>query len=487
MADDSNKTMKHDDGSGDPVQRFFKLERDERRRAFSAMSKDEKTRTGLKMFNSVLKNMSSRYPTEYIVYAFFQDALTPFIENELSKPEYSGLTIEDLFREMEELPPDQRSNSRFVKVIQIAIRASTNAQAETEEKKELRTAAKAKEAHNINSITSNFLALITDKDYLNAVSLYEQGNAYMKQITMDGLQFNDGKLYFAGDEMREVSMVELRNLQTNKNIDAINLPFLQFCYSQIMGQWERTIQDEVLKGGSGEIDPVTRFYLPDLAKARGLPANASKESLEAIKKDISSFHNVVGVLKVEGYSKPSLYPVLNFEGFDTTTNVISFSSPYLLHVVQVLFKTSVRRDKKGNPKLRSDGYPQTRAINSYLVHSSIMKKRDKSAVQNVFLLVQGIERCGDNVYDIMAETLIERNTLFKTRLEESKNKRVLLQRCFTNTWKYLKECTDLEKKYIDIELPDPKNPANIPSVATLKNFKIVIRHKGIDRSFSRTE
>lgn len=350
---------------------------------------------------------------------------------------------------------------------------------EKKDEKILRTAAIAGNVQQIRNI--NRLAIPTATEYLYACSLLEQGNAYIRQINMDGLTFKNGKLYFKDYRAREASEVELQDLKTKENIEKINLPFLQFLYTILFKEWEKSIQDQA-NGKPGKIPPVSKFYLPDILKARGISSNAGQTSIDAIKNDISALHNVVGVLKVKGYKNPSYYPVLLFEGYDTATNTISISSPYLLHVVKEIYSFSVRRTKDGEPRLRKDGTPQRIAVNSYLIHSEITKERNKAAVQNVFLLVQSIENRGGergklNEFSISAESLIERNPLLKYQLTK-KNPAQTLKRCFVKTWELLEAKTDLKEKYINIKLPDPRNPADIPTLKGLSDHIIKITHYG---------
>ena len=374
--------------------------------------------------------------------------------------------------------PDKKNGLTLIEKFLDELGAIDIPKKEPADDKKLRT---AERAGTIQEIYSNRLAIPTAKEYLNACSLLERGSAYMRQINMDGLTFNNGKLYFKDYRAREVSEMELQDLKTKENIEKINLPFLQFLYTILFKEWEKSIQDQA-NGKPGEIPPVSKFYLPDILKARGVSSNAGQTSINAIKNDISALHNVVGVLKVKGYKNPSYYPVLLFEGYDTATNTISISSPYLLHVVKEIYSFSVRRTKEGEPRLRKDGTPQRIAVNSYLIHSDITKERNKAAVQNVFLLVQSIENRGGergklNEFSISAESLIERNPLLKYQLTK-KNPAQTLKRCFVKTWELLEAETDLKEKYINIKLPDPRNPADIPTLKGLSDHVIKITHYG---------
>lgn len=393
--------------------------------------------------------------------------LEPYLATEFQKKEYAGKTFAELAEKNED------GITLFTQIIQAA-RKSYN----TDKNKTIRTVARAGE---VQRITRNRLAIPTVEDYVNAISLYENGQAHLSIMKMDGLTFDSdigsGRLYFKDQRARAVSEMELQDLKTKENIENINLPFLQFYYSQIFSEWEKAILDQA-NGGKGTIQPITRFYIPDLAKARGLSSNAGRESIEAIKNDITAFHNVVGVLKVEGRKNPSYYPVLNFEGYDAETNTISISSPYLIHVVQEIYKVSVIRHRDGTPKLKSNGTPLTKPINSYLIHSDIQKERNKAAVQNVIIIVQGIERAGDKLFWIKPGTIIERNPLLKNQLEKNQNKNRLLKRTFSKTWELLQNKTSLKETYKNIELPDPKDSAFIPRYSQLDSVVYTFKHDG---------
>ena len=115
---------------------------------------------------------------------------------------------------------------------------------------------------------------------------------------------------------------------------------------------------------------------------------------------------------------------------------------------------------------------------SYLVHSSITKQRNKAAVENVNIIVTLIEQAGDNIPRIKASTIIERNPQLQQRLETVKNKTDLLKTTFTKTWELLRTETDLLTTYKDIELPDPKDPAFIPTAKTVNTLVFKFPHKG---------
>lgn len=309
------------------------------------------------------------------------------------------------------------------------------------------------------------IVIPTLENYLYSMSWKEDGNAYLQLLTTtDGLMFKDGKLYFSNnnkmENLQEISEVELQNLKTKEGIDSIDLPLLRMFYSIILEQFEKTKYKELK-------DYIT-LYLPDLAERLGLQRNIGKTSINALLEKVQNFHNIVGVLHTKINDKPvqSYYPVLNFEGYNGEKNTISFSSPYMNYLIKTVYRNSIMT-RKGKPLIQKNGVPSLNPSHSYLIKPEIGTERNKAAVENVFLIVQTIERTGDGLPHIKASTLIERNPLLQERLNESKNKRQLLQRTFTKTWELLRTKTRLTEFYKNIKLPDPKNPANIPGENTL--------------------
>ena len=335
-----------------------------------------------------------------------------------------------------------------------------------------RTRAKAKEQGAITE-APNSLAIPTLSKYQYSMSLYQDGGAYLQPLSStDGLKFKNGKMYFDGARMREVSEVELQNMKTKEGIDDIDLPILRTFYSIILTQFEAS--------GYKVLQDVLTMSVPTLAEFIGLQSNLNKKDIGRVIEKTQSYHNIVGVVHGTRNGKPvqSLYPVLNFEGYNDKTNTISFSSPYMNYVIKTVYNLSLRKSKDGKVKLKKNGEPLRLASHSYLIDSSIAKERNKAAVENVVILVTLIEQAGDNIPRIKASTLIERNVQLAERLEAAKNPRSLLKTTFTKTWELLRTKTRLQEAYKDIELPEPDDPAFMPTMKTLDKVVFTFPHKG---------
>lgn len=340
-----------------------------------------------------------------------------------------------------------------------------SATAEGAVKKEYRTKRKA----GATTETPRYIATPTLPAYQYSLSLFQSGNAYLQPISnADNLTFKNGALYFNDIP---VSMAQLENMKTKERIQTIDLPLLRTFYSIILSDFEANRQ---------ELSDVLTLYVPDFAEKIGLGRNINKQGVNLLVKKAQTFHNVVGVIRSNQYgaTRESIFPVLNFEGYDAQSNTISFSSPYMSHVIQEVYGASVRRDKRGAPRLKANGDPLRISSHSYLVKSEIYKERNKSAVENVIIIVALIEQAGNNIPKIKASTLIERNPQLQERLEKAKDKKSLLKRTFVKTWELLQTMTRLQEVYEGIRLPDPKNSQYIPTPARINEMVFSFPHKG---------
>lgn len=333
-----------------------------------------------------------------------------------------------------------------------------------------RTRARAEQAGAIIE-TPNSLAIPTFPKYQYSMSLYNKGGAYLQPLSStDGLRFRGGKMYFEDARAREVSEVELQNMKTKEGIENIDLPILRTFYGLILTNFEN----------SKELPDILTYPVPVLAEYIGLQSSLNKKDIARIIEKTQSYHNIVGVVHGTRNGKPvqSLYPVLNFEGYDDKHNSISFSSPYMNYVIKTVHNLSLRKSKDGKIKFKKNGEPLKLPTHSYLIDSSITKERNKAAVENVVIIVTLIEQAGDNTPRIKASTLIERNVQLAERLEAARNPRALLKTTFTKTWELLRTKTRLTEAYKNIQLPEPNNPAFMPTMKTLDKVVFTFPHEG---------
>lgn len=329
------------------------------------------------------------------------------------------------------------------------------------------------------------LATPTLSGYEHSLSFHQEGNAYMKhlKIRTDGLTFENGEMFFKGT-LEPISTIELKDMQTKEGVEEIDIPLLSFYYSVILSKYQERLQ----KGESlGEItSQLTTVYAPELARTIGIiptgeDGGLHRADIHKIMEKMSDFHNILGIMHVKRNGRPqeSYFPVLNFEGYDAEKNTISFYSPYLIYVVRKIFDEARELDKKGNPKLNRKGFPRLTPHHSFLIKSTIVKERNKAAIDNVRIIVQVIEQTGNfGTPHIKASTIVERNEVLKLRLEKDTHPNRLLSRVFKRTWELLREQTNLLNAYEDIELPDPEDICFIPTTSNLDTLVFEFPHKG---------
>ena len=334
-----------------------------------------------------------------------------------------------------------------------------------------RTKAKA---GNLDEIPTS-LAFPTMAKYQYSIGLHNEGDAYIQPLTStDGLSFDVGKMFFADNRIKQVSEVELQNMKTKEGIDTIDLPLLRTFYSIIFNAFQKTNYQQ--------LKPVITLYVPELAKYLGIrPKGLNREDITNIIIKTQAFHNIVGIQHGIRNGKPtqSIYPVLNFEGYNEEKNTISISSPYFNNLIRTLYDIAVKKDKDGKPQIKRNGSPAfALPMNSYLVNADIAKERNKVAVENVFIIVALIEQAGNNIPRIKASTIVERNVQLQKRLQDNVKPNRLLSTTFKKTWELLRTKTTLGQSYYNIQLPDPKDPANIPTMSTLETTVFKFQHDG---------
>lgn len=336
---------------------------------------------------------------------------------------------------------------------------------EEDTKKAYRTRAKVK--GGVSDALPLYLALITNAQYKESLSLREQREgSYLvpSVLSADDMVYDGTTLFIKGCPASEANLREI-NKDKNVPIEKIDLPLLRMFYSIILSDFVNNAHQ------FGVVNETVTVYVPDLAELLGKGRNIGKKDIEAIIKKAASFQTICGVLKDP--KRPNgigtVLPLLLWQGYYEDTNTIRFQSPYMTELIMRIYDVSVRRDKLGTPKLKKDGTPILEASHSYLVKSSIVKERNKRAAEIVMVVVATIEQSGNRTPHLKARTIIERIPQLQEAYENTTqgNKNRVLMRAFKKAWELLETQTKLREKYPTIVLPDPKDPKNIPTTTTL--------------------
>ena len=352
--------------------------------------------------------------------------------------------------------------------------------------KKYRTIKRAKTGQDNNEITSakiSALAIPTRKNFEYTLSIHPEGYAYMHPLNISTslFRFENGEMFF-NSSLEPITSSELKKLITHEGIEHIDISLLNVYFSIIL----RDFQNQKPLKDDKKLNPIVTIYLPELLECLGIAQNSPNtrngniHDIALIIAKTMSFQNIIGIIHImrNGELFKQIYPVLNFETYDEFTNTISFSSPYFFNVINAIHQASLLRDKRGNIKLSDHNLSIALVSYSYLVKPEIYKERNKTAVENVFIIIKVIEQAGNNIPHIKASTIVNRNEFLNVKLLKDKHPSRLLDRVFKKTWQLLRKYTRLTEFYPDIQLPDPNDIRNIPTFSNLDDVVITFPHNG---------
>lgn len=392
----------------------------------------------------------------------------------LSKEELSAIDSAEAIMQGTAQVASQKAIMKYYDILkgEGIIETTKETQKPSDTKKEYRTKAKAGDVVDM----PEKYAIITKKEYQNAMGLFQEGHAYLQPLELassDGLSFKDGKLCFKG---LPASEADLKEYYTREVPEIIDLPLLRLFYSIILNDVSQKIKENKIPTSTYNV------YLPDLFAMYGKRTVSREQTLKMID-NIMSYHTLVGI--VDG----DILPVLVYLGESQKENTISFSSPYMNRVIENVYKVSIRTDKDGKPKLKKNGEPCMLPSHSYLIKPTIKAEKNQKAVEIVHIVTTLIEQAGNNEPHIKAKNIVERNMPLRYSLEGATpaNQNTMLKRAFVKAWELLRTQTHLEETYPGIELPDPKNPRNIPTMSQLDSMVFTFKHNGKHKETTEEE
>ena len=348
-----------------------------------------------------------------------------------------------------------RSSQPFMPVTQ-AMSAKTDSRKSSDNKikNPRRTKAKAGDTAKIPAK----LPIITNPAYQNALTFIKNASAYLQSLSdTSNLKYSAGTFLYNG---LPATQEKLSPLYTNENLEAFNLPLLLALYGIIL--YSSPLAD------GWDYDKKTTIYFPALANKIGKAPNIGKRDITEYTNDIRSFQTVVGIIG-NGTNGNGILPVISYVEQDEQTHTISFSSPYMVKLMHDIHEASIRKNKKGQPLLKKNGEPMMLPSHSYIVDMSIVSEKNKKALEIVFVIVALIEQAGNGTPHIRADTIISRCPRLHKSLagQSAGNKNNLLKRAFSKAWDLLREKTALATVYNNIQLPNAKDIAAIPTSSTL--------------------
>jgi len=339
-----------------------------------------------------------------------------------------------------------------------------------------------KQAERAGAITTmpEFIALPTIRKYQYAISTVNDPVAHLQPVTpdlADNLHFDNGILYFKGVDASLVDLTQYYDKQC-KAVSNLDLMTLRALYSVILQDFYDTTKgpEKVVAQDNGPqyLSHNIKIYLTDFLRMLGYNPNVSKDGLAFAVNKIMSYNRILGVMR-ESQENTRHYPVMQSVVHSDKDNTIQFSSPYINKLIIAILQASIRTDKKGNPKLKTNGEADLRPSHSYLVKSSIAKERNKRAAEIVCVIVTLIEQTGNGIPHIKMQTIIDRCPDLKNALDAaatSSDRGKIVRRAFSKALKLLRDQTRLKEVYKNIQFPSVIPPASY------RDFVFTFPHDG---------
>lgn len=314
---------------------------------------------------------------------------------------------------------------------------------------------------------------ITDRRYMYALTPYPNKVAYIAAVSEEffsQLVFRDGMLDIPGSGITHLDLKQQTEMGM-QDLKEIDLPLLREIFTAVY----KSAKDATLS--------TTTVYLPAFSREMGIDISAGKP-VDLFRK-LSVFRNCFGVMG------KSFWKVLDVLGYDEESNCIELATPYFNRLIIAQRQELAEQQRKSRRKAIAGGYTR-------LIHSTIVKERNKVAVEIVYRLITGLVQRGglpdDKLarnrnrhfddhelvtYSISFMTIIDNVPVLKRRLKDSTatNKNLQLSRSFKKAYELMHTQTDVYEYFIDLNIPEI-----IPTSTTL-NEKLVITHRGINGSY----
>lgn len=334
------------------------------------------------------------------------------------------------------------------------------------------------------------LALITAKEYQNALTPVKNGSAYIQPLleeVVKHLTYSGDKFFYDGVEMTDTQLETKFNnsKEAANNVDAFLLLAL---YSVILGEIQRVTSamdtDTILKLIDDQrflMFPVV-IYMPEFMARLGWARTISAQDIQTLSDKILSYNGVTGRMKCRrGFHN---IPFMLSTGLDPDTNNLTITSPYMNKLVIQIFDASIERITEGQekkPRLKRNGKPFTQPTYSRMIKTSICKEKNERAKAIVKMVVELIETSGDRHPKLKARTIVNRVKDLKAAYdaaESTSDKNKKLRRAFAKAWELLETKTWLRTYYPGITLPDVNDKDCIPTTTTIDTMVFIFHNNG---------
>lgn len=322
------------------------------------------------------------------------------------------------------------------------------------------------------------LALPILPRYRSALGLARSNHAHLQMIrkdVADHVDYEGGEPSLNGQPVDNGFLANSRDDRPGA-VAGIDMPTIYLAYSLVYDSLrddptrpekiDEAIRDPAFCGRS------LRYYVPELLRAAGITSNANDSSLWALLGRIGACRNAVGVIPTVAGAE--YLPALFLRGYDAEKNMIELASPFFHKIVLLSRRDSILRDEDGEPRLRYDGEPLMAPSHSELVKFTILKERNRRAVEAVCVIVAAIEAADGDIPRITARYVVDRCPNLGNALKAANpvNRNGILERTFRKAWELLLTQTRLTEAYKDIRIPH-----EVPTFSRLDEV-IEFPHKG---------
>ncbi len=194
---------------------------------------------------------------------------------------------------------------------------------------------------------------------------------------------------------------------------------------------------------------------------------------EKVLHDSENLQKLMGVMpQKRGIDRISVFNLIRTDG-----DIIQFTCPYIISLINDLRELSFLTDKHGNRLLTETGAPLVSMDKSfqYLAKPGLLTSKNRIAAANVILILNIITQAGKHVPHFSFKYLLTKNLAFKAAMETDANKRTLLKRVAQDTFNLLREETFLlsDPRYKGIKLPDGNKAELLPTLQSIdKVYKL---------------
>ena len=345
-------------------------------------------------------------------------------------------------------------------------------QQKQQQKQEKRSAAPAKAAAGIVS-AGFYQSVISDKDYQFALSTQKNRNAYIARMNPEffkQFKFENGEMIYN----EEVAGIIKQNSQGKyEDIKELDLPLLWNFYTAAMNAQTRSDAHTIT------VSTAKFFREANIDTAAG--------NAQEIMKKLETFKNCVGILPGTK-TIAHLFTVIEIDG---KKGEMTFAVPYMFRLFAILEeKNSIQKQTKQGLL-----YEYERPHHNRLVHTSIASERNKTAVELVYIITNGLLQRGyvpDSktrrkkdakfasderiTYKTTFRSIINNAPMLRGRIasyEMPTDRNKALRRAFTKAYELLEKKTDMFKYFQNLRM----NSGTVPTMQTLDS-ELIITHTG---------